>query len=76
MFHKTRGVSELAEDLLAGDGGLCSRELVCESLTGSRNLELSDAAEIRTVKVRALRSEVQSLSRSLCLSLSLSLGKE
>ena len=64
MFHTTRGISGLAEDLWAGHGRLCSRELVGESVTGSRNLELSVADEVHTVKVRALRSEVQSLSLS------------
>ena len=62
MFHKTRGISGLADDLLASHGGLRSRELVGESVTISRNLELSVADEIHTVKVGALRSEVQSLT--------------
>jgi hypothetical protein len=64
MFHTTREISALAEDLLAGNGGLCSRELFCESVTGSRNLQLSVVDKIHKVKVRALRSEVLSISLS------------
>ena len=52
MFHTTRGISGLAEDLLANHEGLCSRELVGESVTGSRILERSAAYEIHMVKVR------------------------
>jgi hypothetical protein len=34
VFHKTRGISSLADDLLASQEGLCSRELVSSPLYG------------------------------------------
>ena len=52
MFHITRGISGLAGDLSAGNGGLCCKVLFGESETGSRILERSVAYEINTVEVR------------------------